>query len=50
MLVLLSKNNGKNFINLCYHKIDFNIGAKWTFFATNYGKPVCDGRGRVVKR
>ena len=45
--------NHKNFINLCYHKIDFNINAEWTFFTTNKGKLICIGRigriGRVVK-
>ena len=38
------------FINLRYHKIDFNIDAERTFFATNHRKSVCDSIGGFVKR
>ena len=42
--------NTSNFINLCYHKMDFDEECKWHFFATLYGKSACDGIGEVVKR
>jgi hypothetical protein len=42
--------NRKNIFNLCQHKSDFNIDAKWVFFATSYGKQPCDGIGGTVKR
>ena len=42
--------NYKNFINLSYHETDFNISAKWAFFATSHGKSPCDGIGGTVKR
>ena len=42
--------NRKNFINLCYHKNDFDIEAEWHFFATSHGKGPCDGIGGTVKR
>ena len=41
--------NMKNFINLCCHKIDLNIYASWSFYATSYGKSPCDGIGGTVK-
>ena len=41
--------NVKNFINLCHHKIDLNIDASWSFFATSHGKSPCDGIGDTVK-
>ena len=28
--------NYKNFMDLCSHKDDFGISAKWVFFATSY--------------
>ena len=42
--------NRKNFFNLCQHKADFDIEAKWVFFATSHGKQPCDGIGGTVKR
>jgi len=42
--------NRKNFYNLCQHKSDFNIEAKWIFFAANHGKQPCDRVGDTVKR
>ena len=42
--------NYKNFINLSYHETDFNISAKWAFFATSHGKSPYDGIGGTVKR
>ena len=42
--------NYKSFVNLCYHKIDHGIDTEWHFFATSYGKSVCDGIGGTVKR
>ena len=42
--------NYKFFINLCYHKQDFELDAEWTFFATIHRKSPCDGIGGVVKR
>lgn len=43
--------NCKNFVNLCYHKEDFDgIEAEWHFYATAHGKGVCDGVGGTVKR
>ena len=41
--------NRKNFINLCHHQQDFNIGAEWIFFATSHGKSPCNGVGAFVK-
>ena len=40
----------KNFLNLCYHKQDFDLYATWSFFATSHGKSPCDGIGGTVKR
>jgi hypothetical protein len=40
----------KKFINLCYHKEEFNVEAKWHFSATAHGKGPCDGIGGTVKR
>ena len=42
--------NLKNFINLCHHKIDFNVDCSWSFFATSHGKSPCDGIGGTLKR
>ena len=42
--------NCKNFLNLCFHKQDFDIDAEWVFFATSHGKSPCDGIGGFVKR
>ncbi|XP_057336012.1 uncharacterized protein LOC130674639 [Microplitis mediator] len=42
--------NFKNFVNIYYHKEDFNLDAEWHFFATAHGKGPCDGIGGVVKR
>ena len=39
-----------NFINLCYHKQNFNLDCEWYFFATSHGKRVCDDIGGMVKR
>ena len=41
--------NRKNFLNLCLNKQDFNLTAKWYFFATSHGKQPCDGIGGTVK-
>ena len=41
--------NCKNLYNLCHHKADCNIDAKWVFFATSHGKQPCDGIGGTVK-
>ena len=40
----------KNLYNLCHPKADYNIDAKWVFFATSHGKQPCDGIGGTVKR
>ena len=40
----------KNMMNLCLHKEDFGLEAKWYFFATSHGKSPCDGIGGTVKR
>ena len=42
--------NCKNFLNLTHHVEDFNLQAKWNFFATSHGKQPCDGIGGTVKR
>ena len=43
--------NRYNFINLAYHKYDFDgIVAEWHFFATSHGKNACDGIGGTCKR
>ena len=42
--------NCKNFLNLAHHAEDFNLQAKWNFFATSHGKQPCDGIGGTVKR
>jgi hypothetical protein len=42
--------NKYNFINLCYHRDDFNLDGEWNFFATSHGKNACDGLGGTVKR
>jgi len=41
--------NYKNFLNLTYHKHDFDVDASWVFFATSHGKSPCDGIGGMVK-
>jgi hypothetical protein len=42
--------NRKNFVNLCYHEVDFGVPAQWHFSATSHGKGACDGVGGTVKR
>ena len=42
--------NRFNFINFCYHKMDFNVEYQWHFFAISHGKSSCEGIGGVVKR
>lgn len=42
--------NKYNFLNIYYHKNDFNVDCEWHFFATSHGKSPCDGIGGVVKR
>ena len=42
--------NCKNLLNLCHHFRDFDLTAKWIFFATRHGKSPCDGIGGTVKR
>ncbi|XP_018374535.1 PREDICTED: uncharacterized protein LOC108768312, partial [Trachymyrmex cornetzi] len=42
--------NFKNFVNIYYHKKDFNLDAEWHYFATAHGKGPCDGIGGTVKR
>ena len=39
-----------NLFNLRRHKPDYNIDAKWVFFATSHGKQPCDGIEGTVKR
>ena len=46
----LQYKNRKNFMNLCHHKEDFSVIAKWHFSATSNGKGTCDGVGGTVKR
>ena len=41
--------NRYNFINLCFHKEDFELLAEWNFFATSHGKTACDGIGGTAK-
>ena len=41
--------NRKNIVNLCYHKEDFWVQAKWHFYATSHGKGPCDGIGGTIK-
>lgn len=40
--------NFKSMMNLCNHKIDFQMDACWSFHATSHGKTVCDGIGGTV--
>ena len=40
----------KNFLNLSLHKTEYQIDAKWHFFATSHGKNSCDGIGGSIKR
>ena len=42
--------NKKHFLNLCLHKMDFNVDCVWNFFATSHGKSPSDGIGGTVKR
>lgn len=42
--------NYKNFVNIYYHKEDFDLETEWHFFATAHGKGPCDGVGGTVKR
>ena len=41
--------NRKNVYNLCQHKSDFGLNARWVFFASSHGKQPCDGIGGTVK-
>ena len=41
--------NCKNLYNLCHHRTDCNIDAKWVLFATSHGKQPCNGIGATVK-
>jgi hypothetical protein len=41
----VSHYNRKNFANLVNRKNDFGIAAEWHFFATGYGKHLCDAVG-----
>ena len=41
--------NCKNFLNLAHHAEDFNLHAKWNFFAISHGKEPCDRIGATVK-
>ena len=50
MNVLDSTKNKKHFLNLCLHKIGFNVDCVWNFFATSPGKSPFDGIGGTVKR
>ena len=42
--------NRFNFVNLYYHKMDFNAECECHFFTTSRGKSACDEIGKVVKR
>ena len=42
--------NRKKFYDLCQHKSDFGLNARWVFFATSHGKQLYDGIGGPVKR
>ena len=42
--------NKKNFMNISYHRMDFQAQAEWHFFATSHGKGPCDGVGGTIKR
>lgn len=42
--------NRKNFINICFHEIDFQVKTEWHFSATSHGKGASDGIGGTVKR
>ena len=42
--------NCKNFLNLCWHLIDFGVPAEWHFSATSHGKSAGDGAGGTLKR
>ena len=50
MVALDNKKTDFNFINLCYHKMDFDVKCEWHFFATSHGKSACNGIGGVVKK
>ena len=41
--------NRKKFSNLCHHKLDFGVKAKWHFSAISHGKGACDGLWGIVK-
>ena len=41
--------NCKIFLNLCFHKNDFNVDCEWNFFETSHGKSPCDGLGGTAK-
>ena len=42
--------NQKYVYNLCQHKSDFGLNARWVFFTTSHGTQPCDGIGEPVKR
>ena len=42
--------NCSNLYNLCQHKKNFGIDAKWIFFATSHGKSTCNIIGGTIKR
>lgn len=41
--------NKKNFVNIYYHNVDFNIKAEWVFSATAHVKGPADGVGELLK-
>ena len=49
-MVLLLNTRSSTFVNLCLHKDDFGISAKWDFSATSHGKGACDSLGGIVKQ
>jgi hypothetical protein len=40
----------KTKLNITCHNEDFEVPAKWHFFATSHGKSACDGVGGTLKR
>ena len=42
--------NCKNFLNLCWHLVDFGMPAEWHFFATSHSKSAADGAKGTLKR
>ena len=49
-MVLLLNTRSSTFVNLCLHKDDFGISAKWDFSVTLHGKGACDSLGGIVKQ